>query len=159
MDDAAFTDELKKSLQPILDENEIELVELISVRTKKALLLRLLVDRRDGGISLGDCAQLNQKIRDYLDTTNVAGPDYLLEVSSPGIDRPLKTRKDFLRCINRRVKFFLKESINGKIEVIGIVAGVECDNVNINAGGRFLQVPLGNILLGKQVIGQHIGLH
>ena len=153
MDDAVFTDELKKALQSILDENAIELVELISVRTKKNLLLRLLVDRRDGGISLGDCAQLNQKIRNYLDTTNIAGPDYLLEVSSPGIDRPLKTKKDFSRCMNRRVKFFLKEAINGKIEIIGIVACVEGDDVNIDVSGRLLRVPLGNILRGKQVVG------
>lgn len=152
MDYAAFTDELKKALQPILDEEAIELVELISVRTRKNLLLRLLVDRRGGGISLGDCAQLNEKIRAYLDTTNIAGPDYLLEVSSPGVDRPLKTKKDFLRCMNKRVKFFLNEAINGKIEIIGIIANVEEDNVVIDAGGRVMHMPLVNISRAKQVI-------
>ncbi len=152
MDDTAFTDDFEKVLQPILDEEAIELVELVSVKTKKNLLLRLWVERRDGRISLGDCVKLNKKIRDYLDTTNIAGPDYLLEVSSPGVDRPLKTKKDFLRCINRRVKFFLKEAINGKIEISGIIAKVEEDNVCIDVSGRVLEVPLGNISRAKQLI-------
>ncbi|MFH0790588.1 MAG: ribosome maturation factor RimP [Candidatus Omnitrophota bacterium] len=152
MDYAAFTEDLKKVLQPILDQESIELVELISVKTKKNLLLRLLVDRSNGGISLGDCVKLNEKIRDHLDTTNIVGPDYMLEVSSPGADRPLKTKKDFLRCINKRVKFFLKDAINGKIETVGIIASVEENNVGIDVSGRVLHVPLGNILRAKQVI-------
>lgn len=152
MDHAAFTEDLKKILQPILDEESIELVELITVMTRKTLLLRLLVDRIGGGISMGDCAQLNEKIRAYLDTSNIVGPDYLLEVSSPGLDRPLRTKKDFLRCINRRAKFFFNEAINGKIEVIGIIAKVEEDIVRIDINSGVLEVPLENISRAKQVI-------
>lgn len=152
MDHAAFTEDLKKALQPILDEEAIELVELISVRTGKNLLLRLLVDRMDSRISLGDCAKLNNKLREYLDTTNIAGPDYILEVSSPGADRPLRVKKDFLRCLNRKVKFFLNGAINGKVEVTGIIANVGEDNVGIDVSGRLMQVPLANISRAKQVI-------
>jgi ribosome maturation factor RimP len=152
MDYAAFTEDLKKALQPILDEEAIELVELVSVRTRKNLLLRLLVDRIDGRISLGDCTKLNNKLRDYLDTTNIAGPDYILEVSSPGADRPLRVKKDFLRCLNREVKIFLNEAINGKIEVTGIIVNVGEDNVGIDVKGRIMEVPLANISSGKQVI-------
>lgn len=147
-----FSEELKKALQPILDADAIELVEFVCVKTKKALLLKLLVERREGGISLGDCVKLNKKIRNYLDTTNIAGQDYTLEVSSPGADRPLKTKKDFLRGINKRVKIFLKEAINGKIETNGIIVSVEDDNVGIDVSGTVLKVPLDNVLRAKQVI-------
>ncbi len=152
MDYAAFTEDLKKALQPILDEEAIELVELTAVRTRKNLLLRLLVDRMDCRISLGDCTKLNNKLREYLDTTNIAGPDYILEVSSPGVDRPLRIKKDFSRCLNKKVKFFLNEAINGKIELTGIIANVGEDNLGIDVSGRLMQVPLANISRAKQVI-------
>lgn len=152
MDYAVFTEDLKKVLQPILDEEAIELVELITVSAGKRLLLRLLVDKNDGRISLGDCASLNRKIRDFLDTGNIIKQDYMLEVSSPGVDRILKVKKDFARCINKNVKFFLREKISGRIELNGVISHVEENKVIIDIGGRALDVPLDNIIRAKQII-------
>lgn len=152
MDYAVFTEDLKKVLQPILDEEAIELVELIAIMSGKRLLLRLLVDKSEGRISLGDCASLNKKIRDFLDTGNIIEQDYMLEVSSPGVDRILKVKKDFARCINKNVKFFLREKISGRIELSGVVSNVEENKVIIDIGGRVLDVPLDNIIRAKQVI-------
>jgi ribosome maturation factor RimP len=75
----------------------------------------LLADKPQGGISLKDCALLNRLLRDELDTGILSG-QYTLEVSSPGLDRPLKTKEDFMRCRDRRAVFFLNDSINGKCE-------------------------------------------
>ncbi len=152
MDYAAFTEDLKKVLQPILDEEAIELVELVIVMARNSLLLRLLVDKNDGRISLGDCASLNKKIRNFLDTGNIIRQDYILEVSSPGADRILKVKKDFARCINRNVKFFLREKINGRIDLSGVISKVEEDKVIIDIGGSVLDVPLHNIIRAKQII-------
>lgn len=152
MDYAVFTEDLKKVLQPILDEEAVELVELVTVMAGNSLLLRLLVDKNDGRISLGDCASLNKKIRDFLDTGNIIKQDYMLEVSSPGADRILKVKKDFARCINKNVKFFLREKISGRIEISGVISNVEENKVIIDIGGGVVDVPLQNIIRAKQII-------
>lgn len=152
MDYTGITEELKNIIQPVLDEENIELVELNYFRTRNSSLVRLLVDRRDGGIKLGDCARLNQKIGDILDSIDVLKERYVLEVSSPGLDRPLKTKNDFLRCIKRNVKFFLIEVINGKIEIEGIVNNVEDDKVILDIKDGVLVIPFINIAKAKQVI-------
>ncbi len=77
---------------------------------------------------------------------------YILEVSSPGLDRPLKTKSDFLRCINRKAKFFLLESIKGKIELDGIITKVEDDSVYIDIDGDIIEIPLVKVNKAKQLL-------
>lgn len=152
MDYAGLTDELKEIIQPVLDEDNIELVELSFVRGRGNSLLRLLVDRRDGAINIGDCARLNRKLLDLLDTRNIIQDSYVLEVSSPGLDRPLKTKNDFLRCLGKEVKFFLNEAINGKIEIDAVICKVEDESVIIDTGVRSLRIPLSKVAKAKQVV-------
>lgn len=152
MDYAGFTAELKEIIQPVLDQDNIELVELTFVRTRGNSLLRLLVDRPDGAINIGDCARLNRKLQDLLDTRDIIQDSYLLEVSSPGLDRPLKTKNDFLRCLGKQVKFFLNEAINGKIEIDGVISKVEDELVIIDTKAGSLQIPLSKITKAKQVV-------
>ena len=115
-------------------------------------MLKLLVHRRDGGISLGDCASLNQRLGDLLDTHNIIQGSYVLEVSSPGLDRPLKTKNDFLRCLDKEVKLFLNEAINGKIEIDGVIYKVKDELVIIDTRDGTLQIPLSKIVKAKQII-------
>ncbi len=152
MDYTGFTDELKGIIQPVLDQDNIELVELTFARGRGNSLLRLLVDRRDGAISVEDCARLNRRLGDLLDERNVIQGSYLLEVSSPGLDRPLKTKNDFLRCVGKQVKFFLNEAINGKIETDGVISKVEGESVIIDTGAGALAIPLSKIIKAKQAV-------
>lgn len=144
-------EDLKKIILPILEEQSLEFVELKFLRAPGGPILKLLVDKK-GGISLDDCAQLNEKINNLLDNQDIIEGRYILEVSSPGLDRPLKNKHDFLRCINRNVRFFLKESINGKLELVGIITKVEDDSVYIDAEDRILAIPISKINKAKQVI-------
>jgi ribosome maturation factor RimP len=77
---------------------------------------------------------------------------YILEVSSPGLDRPLKSRNDFLRCINRKVRVFLNEPINGKSELEGVITEVKDDSVYIVINTESIEVPLSKVAKAKQVI-------
>lgn len=147
-----FTQELKEIIRPLLDEEDVELVELSFIRRRNNSLLRLLVDKRKGGISLEDCARLNQRLGELLDTRNAIQDRYVLEVSSPGLDRPLKTKNDFLRCLGQKVKFFLNEAINGKIEIDGVINKVEDEAVIIDTREGALGIPLSRINKAKQII-------
>ncbi|MFH1441241.1 MAG: ribosome maturation factor RimP [Candidatus Omnitrophota bacterium] len=154
MDYKTSTEELKKIVMPSLEEEGLELIELNFVRTGDTSLVRLLVDKKEGGINLGDCARLNQKIGAVLENNEILQGRFILEVFSPGLDRPLKTKGDFLRCINKNknVKFFLREQINGKIEQEGVVIDVQDEAVVIENKDGNLLIPLSIINKAKQII-------
>ena len=152
MEYTEITEELKKIIQPALEQEGFALVELSLGRSRSGSTLAVFADRIGGGIDLGDCAMLNRKIGDLLDAANIMPEGCFLEVSSPGIDRPLKTKNDFLRCMGRRVKFFLREAINGKIEWEAKVLEADDDKVVAEIKKGNFQIPLSNIAKAKQVI-------
>lgn len=145
-------EELKKIILPILEEDDIELVELSFARSSDRAILKLLVDKKYGGIDLQECARLNEKIGNTLDAQSQELNRYILEVSSPGLDRPLRVKSDFLRCINRKARFFLSESIKGKIEHEGAIIKVEQDSVYIDIDGDIVEIPLVKIKKAKQIL-------
>jgi ribosome maturation factor RimP len=153
MDREAIIDELRKSIGEFLKNQNLELVDLIYRYEGRDLVLRILVDRPEGGITLGECSLLNQDIGRLLDEKGILKEGFILEVYSPGLDRPLKTMADFLRCINRPVTVFLVEPIKGKLELEGAISRVTDDSVFINIQNESLDIPLSKIIKAKQVIG------
>jgi ribosome maturation factor RimP len=127
-------------------------VELIYRYEGRNLILRILADKPQGGITLDECAHLNNEISAILDEKNILQERYILEVSSPGMDRPLKTKSDFLRCIDRRVRFFFKEPIDGRIELEGLIMEVREDSVYADTGEKRVEVPLSKVAKAKQVL-------
>lgn len=153
MDRQETITELKNIIGEYLKIQGWDLVDLILRKEGRDLILRILVDRPEGGITVGECANLNARISNLLDEKDILQTRYAIEVSSPGLDRALKTRNDFLRCINRRARFFLNESINGTIELEGLISKVENDAVYIEFRNELIEIPLTKINKAKQVIG------
>lgn len=152
MEKQIFLEELKKIILPILEENGVELVEFNFIYGRCSSTLKLLVDKKEGEINLEDCTRLNEKIGAILDEQDIVKERYILEVSSPGLDRPLKTKNDFLRCINRNVKFFLSESISSKLELEGTITRVTEELVYVDIKGQLIEIPLVRIKWAKQII-------
>ena len=99
-------------------------------------MLRLLVDKIYGGITLDECARLNEKICDVIQTEGIIKQRYILEVSSPGIDRFLLTREDFSRCLNRKVRIFFNQCRDGKYEISGTIISVTEAGLNLDFEGK-----------------------
>jgi ribosome maturation factor RimP len=114
----------------LLDDNKIELVDATYRRETGGMTLRLLVDK-EGGITLNECAELNGKISELLDGAGVMEDKYLLEVNSPGLDRPLKTRRDFERIMGKVVHVHTYEPVNDKRDHEGEVKAVDDEKVII----------------------------
>lgn len=152
MDRREIINELTQIIGDYLKDRGLDLVDLIYRYEGRDLFVRIIVDKPEGGISLKECAQLNNEISNLLDQKDIPEQRYILEVSSPGIDWPLKTKHDFLRCINRAVRFFLNESINGKIELEGIILKVEEDAVYIDLDKQSIRIPLSRINKAKQIV-------
>jgi ribosome maturation factor RimP len=127
-------------------------VDLIFRNDANKLILRILVDKPAGGITLGECAVVNRRLNDLLAEKNIIDGDYILDVSSPGLDRDLKSQKDFLRCMNKEVVFYLNDLIDGKCQWQGLVRKVDQMNVFIDNLGVVLEIPLININKARLII-------
>ncbi|MBI4972299.1 MAG: ribosome maturation factor RimP [Candidatus Omnitrophica bacterium] len=152
MDRQAIIAELKIIIGEHLKNQGLDLVDLIYRYEGRGSFLRVLADRPCGGITLDECARLNIEISALLDEKNILQQGYILEVSSPGIDRPLMTKSDFMRCLNRRARFFLKEAIKARLEWEGIIKSVEDDAVSIDIQGDIIEIPLAKINKAKQTM-------
>ncbi len=144
--------QLKKIIGENLAENNFELVEFTHRYEGRDLVLRLLVDKPEGGITMDECASLNRKLGQLLDEKDIIPVRYILELSSPGLDRPLKAREDFMRCLNKQAAFFLNGPVNGKLQAQGLITSAGDTSVFINDSGRVLEIPLTKINKAKLVI-------
>lgn len=123
------------------------MIDLFHVRSSKRQIVRVLVDKI-GGVSVEDCAQVSRRLSADLDMADVLNGRYTLEVSSPGIDRPLKTAADFRRKASRRVSVQLS-GLGSKPETVeGTIDAVTDDAVTV--GGRAL--PLDRIAEAKLIV-------
>ncbi len=152
MDRQALAGELKIVIGDYLREKGIDLIDLTYRYEGRGLVLRILVDKPERGISLDECACLNNQLSIILDENDILKERYILEVSSPGLDRPLKTKSDFLRCINRNVRFFLREPISDRLELEGIISDVRDDSVYIDIGKGVVEITLSKIAKAKQIL-------
>ncbi len=124
MDNEQLVNKIKGLISDIFQREGIELVELSYRRRKEGMVLTFLVDRPDG-ITLEECSQINHKIDQLLDKTGIINERYLLEVSSPGLDRPLRTREDFIQAIGKPVRIISRSPVDGRDVHSGELYGID----------------------------------
>ena len=112
-------------LMPIVEAKGCELVDVEWVKEGANWYLRAYIDK-ENGITVDDCEEVSRALSDLLDEE-----DYILEVSSPGLDRPLKKEKDFARSIGKDVEVKLFKAINKEKEFVGILKAYDEDTVTL----------------------------
>ena len=131
-------DRIEKESGPLLADSGFELVDFKMARQGPKLLLQFFIDRQDGGITLDDCGLMSEKLGAYLDMNNVLeGAGYILEVSSPGVDRVLRSVRDFTRFKGSKVKIRLKRPLNDSRVYYGELLGFDGGAVLISGGLKF----------------------
>lgn len=95
----------------VADELGVELVDVVLYGRGKRSLLRVTIDR-EGSVTLDDCERFSRRLEGYLDVEDLIAQSYTLEVSSPGLDRPLKTLDDMKRSIGKMVRIVMSEAID-----------------------------------------------
>ncbi|SHJ44320.1 ribosome maturation factor RimP [Tepidibacter formicigenes] len=108
---------------PIVEKENFELIDIEYVQEAGHKYLRVYIDK-DGGISLNDCKLVSEELSKKLDELDPIKENYFLEVSSPGLDRPLKKDKDFERYKGRDVELKLYKSLDGKKQFEGELLGL-----------------------------------
>jgi ribosome maturation factor RimP len=123
-----MSDRLREKIEPLVQEEGLDLVEFRFSQAEPASVLRIFVDKA-GGVSVDQCASLSRKLGDFLDTEDLISSRYTLEVSSPGLDRPLACGADFKRKMGERIRVFLKEKVDGRMEMVGIIKDLKQENL------------------------------
>lgn len=122
----------------------VELVDVELLGAGRKTLLRITIDR-EGGVSVDDCEAFSKDVGALLDVEDVMQGRYTLEVSSPGLDRPLKTAGDFRRHRGKLVNLSLKEKVEGRGAWTGRIEEALEDRVRISADGTVLDIAYENI--------------
>jgi ribosome maturation factor RimP len=136
--------EVREVIEPILQSQGFELVDLEYQRESRGWVLRIYLDR-EGGITLDDCTGVSHEVGAVLEVKDVIPNAYVLEVSSPGLTRPLKKPEDFNRFQNRLVKIKLYKPLDGRRNFKGTLLGLEVETVRVEADGQVFEIPLQSI--------------
>ena len=117
-------------LMPLMEQHRFELVDVEFVREAGNWFLRAYIDK-PGGITIDDCELISRALSDVLDEKNFIEESYILEVSSPGLGRPLKKEKDFIRSQGESVEVKLFRPVDKQKEFTGILKAWDKDTVTL----------------------------
>lgn len=117
-------------LLPVLAEHNFELWDVEYVKEAGTWYLRAYIDK-EGGIAVDDCEVISRILSDWLDQTDFIEDSYILEVSSPGLGRPLKKERDFERSLGEEVEIRLYKALNKQKEFTGILKAYDKEKVTI----------------------------
>lgn len=138
------TEKLIEVLEPLADKNGLELVTVEIAGTTKNPILRVYLDTLEGGINLDQLAAAQEWVDEAVEELDPFKESYVLEVSSPGIDRPLRKKTDFERYAGEEVVVHLKPG-QAKTKQKGLLIGVEGEDIVIEDKGERVLVPFGTI--------------
>ncbi len=122
-------------LVPLLADMDLELVDIEFRREGHGWVLRIFIDH-PGGVTLEHCTRVSREVGSYLEVEDPIEHAYHLEVSSPGLERPLKKEKDFVRFSGRKARIKLREKRNDQRVFIGTLQGMENEEVLLDIDGR-----------------------
>ena len=135
---------LLRLLEPVIEALGYELVELEFHPQGRGGLLRVYLDR-EGGIGVDDCERASRQVSSVLDVEDPIPGAYTLEVSSPGLDRPLRKAEDYARFAGQRAKLELLLPRDGRRRFSGTLQGIEGGEVQIEVDGVIYRLPLADI--------------
>ena len=128
---SAMDRRLSEIITPVIEDMGFELVR-VRLMSGKTTTLQIMADRPEGGIEVDDCARISNAVSAILDVEDPILDEYVLEVSSPGIDRPLTRLKDFDAFEGYEAKVETHDLIDGRRRFRGELAGIDGDEVLIN---------------------------
>ena len=131
---------VEEIITPCVQESGLELVDVEFVREGGSWYLRIYVDK-PGGIDIEDCGRLSQEIDRLLDERDPIPQQYHLEVSSPGIERPLKKISDYNRFTGELAVITTFVTFDGKKKITGRIMAVRGDDIVIDSDGKELSIP------------------
>jgi len=146
--------ELKKDIISYIEGLGVLVFEIKLSYYRSSLVIKILADYKKGGISLDDCSQMNRKLCSYLDKYAGVGENYILEISSPGIDRAFSHIKDFIRAKGNSIDMWLNSEFEGKTHYAGRIINVDIEKglIALETTNKLMNIPVNIIHKAKQKI-------
>ena len=125
-----------RAIEPAVEDVGYTLVDVELKGKGRGRVLRLFIDKPDGGITLDDCQTVSQLISPMLDVEGVVEGQYYLEVSSPGINRRIRKKADFEKFTETEVKIHASSPVDGRRKITGVIQGVDGSDVLIRSKSK-----------------------
>jgi ribosome maturation factor RimP len=151
--DREIVERVESLANPILRDEEMELVETEYRREARGWVLRLTIDK-EGGVTLDDCARVSREVGRILDIEDVISVPYTLEVSSPGLRRPLHREKDFLKYRDRNIRVKTFAPVENRRQFKGRLLGLVDNCIEMAVDDDLFRIPLSNVAKANLEIDQ-----
>ncbi|GAB4234241.1 MAG: ribosome maturation factor RimP [Acidobacteriota bacterium] len=136
-----IAERVRELIEDMVESRGYELVHVEYGGGERAPILRIYIDR-PGGVTVDDCAEISRRVSVLLDVEDLIPGHYVLEVSSPGVERPLFAEKDFLRFRGHEVRVSTVEKVEDRKNFKGVIEGVADGRVHIRCDDRTYTIPL-----------------
>lgn len=134
----------EKLIAPIIAANRVELFDVDYVKEGQDWYLRVYIDK-EGGVTIDDCQAVSRAFNEILDKENYISDQYIFEVSSPGLTRPLKKEKDYEKSLGRLIDIRLYKPVEGKKEYTGVLKEYNKDVIMIEADNSMITIERSNL--------------
>ncbi len=141
MGKSSVAQSVEELIAPVLSSEDLELVDVEYKKEGKGWTLRVFIDK-PGGITLQDCQATSHRVEDMIEIDGLIPSHYILEVSSPGLDRPLKKEKDFLRYKGKRIRLTTFSPVNNQKKFKGMIRDFKEDTLILEDQEEVFQIPL-----------------
>ena len=145
-------EKIKRKVFEFLKEENLDLIEFKIFPQGKNFVVRIMTDFSYGGVTLKDLSRINKMVFSYLEEENILGEDFTVEVISPGLDRKLEGKNDFLRVLGKYLKIWLKSSYKGKNYYEGRLEKIDEENLIVKIKEKAISIPLSLVNFAKQKI-------
>jgi ribosome maturation factor RimP len=144
MDTQAILKRVEELLAPVLSNLGYDLIERELVMESGRFTLRLYIDK-EGGVTVADCETATHGVEDLIEVEGIIPAGYNLEVSSPGINRPLRRRQDFEKYCGARIRLKTLEQIDGRGNYKGTLERLEGDEIVMEVDGQHYRIPFAKL--------------
>ena len=144
--DKEALEKIKEIIKPVIKEDNLEFVNIEFRSECGRRVLRIFIDK-ENGVDVEDCAKISRKINSLLDSSDLISGKYYLEISSPGLDRPLFGEPDFIKFEGKLVKIKISQAINRQKNFVGYLRGCKDKNIILEEkiSGNVFEISLDNI--------------
>ncbi len=141
MHDVAI-EKVEAAAEPIINNLGYRLVDCEFSSEGGRVTLRIFIDKEGGAVTIDDCELISRAVGDAIEAEGAVAMSYDLEVSSPGLNRPLKKKEDFERYRGREIKLKTREPIEGRSNYKGVIEDFQNDKVHMIVDGMKFEIPI-----------------
>jgi len=138
-------------IQPALLANGFELIDVEFKKEGKNWTLRIYIDK-ENGVTITDCQKVSGLVGDLIEVEDFITPGYILEVSSPGLNRTLKKEKDFIRFSGKKISVQCHVPLNGQKKFIGFLTKFKDKSIHLEMDGQLYSIPLNRVSKANLII-------